>query len=128
MKKSQRGKNRKRRFSLSADNDDNDPILEMIIERQLQEFIKKFGRPPREGEPLFFDPDKDVPAPLSEESLHEGIMAFLDGAPPHIIYAYEKTGRVLLEELRDTYPAEFVAEYQAAIDEYFELKEAGKLP
>jgi hypothetical protein len=100
----------------------------MIINEQLKVFFKKFGRPPREGEPVFFDPDKDVPTEISEESLHDGIMELLKGAPPEIIDAYEKTGRVLLFELRDTYPPEFVAEYEAAIDEYFELQEAGKLP
>lgn len=126
MKKSRRGKNRKQR---SSDVEGLiDARLEVIINEQLKAFIKKFGRPPREGEPVFFDPDKDVPTELSEKIFDDAMESFLEGAPPHIVYAYEKTGRVLLAELRDTYPPEFVAEYDAAIEEYFELKKAGKLP
>jgi hypothetical protein len=49
------------------------------------------------------------------------------GAPPWIIYAYKKTERILLTGLRDTYPPEIVAEYDAAIEEYFELENASKL-
>ena len=40
--------------------------LHKALSDQRIAFVKKFGREPRPGEPIFFDPDKDVPvgAPL----------------------------------------------------------------
>lgn len=34
-----------------------------ILERQRREFMIKFGREPRGSDPVFFDPDSDVPTP-----------------------------------------------------------------
>ena len=34
--------------------------------RQLESFKDKFGREAGPGDPLFFDPDHDVPTPLTE--------------------------------------------------------------
>ena len=44
------------------------------------------------------------------------------GVPPQIIYAYRKTGRLLLEGRRELYPPEAQSEWDAAIDEYFRLE------
>jgi hypothetical protein len=40
-----------------------------VLEMRRVEFERKFGRPPRRGEPLFFDPAADVPRRLSQEAL-----------------------------------------------------------
>ena len=40
--------------------------------------------------------------------------------PPQIIYAYKRTGLLLMEELEDQYPPDAVAEWNAAIGEYFD--------
>lgn len=47
-------------------------------------FIRKFGRPP----------GPDDPRPMPVERAHQGIRELLvaSGAPPEIIYAFEKTG------------------------------------
>lgn len=41
------------------------------------------------------------------------------GTPPHLIYAYEKTGFLLSEDGYKALSREDKAEYDAAIDEYF---------
>jgi len=43
------------------------------IVRQRKLFIEKFGREPGPKDPIFFDPDFDVPTPLSEEKLKRGL-------------------------------------------------------
>jgi hypothetical protein len=127
MKKSQRGKSSKKRNSTSGEEiDRNDPIVKMLLQEQLKAFVEKFGRMPLEGEPIFFDETKDTPTEMDESVVHDAFMFLLKDAPPEIIYAYKKTGRVLLADLRETYPPEFVAEYDAAIAEYFALEKAGK--
>lgn len=115
-----RGIRRRKRFS-------DDPVLNRMLNEQFDAFQKKFGREPKEGDPLFFDPTKDTPTAISEKVLDDAFMFLLEGAHPCIVYAYKKTGRVLMAELRETYPPEVVAEYDAAIAEYFELEKAGKL-
>ena len=43
------------------------PKTDLIMRQQLAAFRKKFGRNPLPGEPVFFDPNEDVPTPLTEE-------------------------------------------------------------
>ena len=44
------------------------------IVRQRKLFIEKFGREPGSKDPIFFDPDFDVPTPLSEAKLKRGLI------------------------------------------------------
>ncbi len=39
------------------------------LKKQHEMFMEKFGREPRSDEPIFFDPDYDVPTPLLESKL-----------------------------------------------------------
>jgi len=81
---------------------------------------------PRPGpnDPLLFDPDKDEPTPIGEARLDAEMLEAMrkTGVAPQIIYAYRKTGRLLLEGGRDLYPPEAQAAWDAAIDEYFRLE------
>ena len=43
------------------------------IVRQRKLFKETFGREPGPKDPIFFDPDFDVPTPLSEEKLKRGL-------------------------------------------------------
>jgi len=43
-----------------------DKELDEAIKRQLESFKEKFGREPGPDDPLFFDPDCDIPTPLTE--------------------------------------------------------------
>lgn len=114
------GRRKRRKFS-------DDPVIDLLLNEQFAAFREKFGRDPKEGEPVFFDPNADAPAPIPDKEIDDAFMLLLKDAPPEVIYAYKKTERVLLADLRDNYPPEVVAEYDAAIAEYFELEKAGKL-
>lgn len=59
---------------------------------------------------------KDRPKKMKKEML--GIMRAA-GIPPHLMYAYEKTGFLLLEEGYEALSPQERAEYDAAVDEYF---------
>jgi len=40
------------------------PELRAALDDQLELFGKRFGRDPQGNEPIFFDPDFDVPTPI----------------------------------------------------------------
>ena len=46
----------------------NDEAL-AALKAQKELFVKKFGREPGPSDPVFFDPDSDVPIPMSEEKI-----------------------------------------------------------
>jgi hypothetical protein len=93
-----------------------------IIERQQQAFREKFGREPGPRDPLFFDPDADTPQPFSlARSLEESTQAMrMAGIRPEVIYAHRKTGLIVTADNRDKLSKEAVAEWETAIDEYFD--------
>lgn len=105
----------------------DNPFIDAILEEQFRTFRKEFGREPGEGDPVFFDPEKDTPTFFSDEDMNEAFMFLLKDAPPNIVYAYKKTGRILLDDLRHQYPPDAIAEFGAPIAEYFELEKARKL-
>ncbi len=39
------------------------------LKKQHEMFLEKFGREPRPDEPIFFDPNNDVPTPLTSSKL-----------------------------------------------------------
>lgn len=106
------------------------PEMEAALKEQRRAFKKKFGRYPKDGDPIFFDPDADTPQPIKPEKMQAEMMKAMKiaGTPADIIYAYRKTGLLLTERHSKNYSAEAKAEWQAAIDEYHSLeqKEASK--
>lgn len=56
---------------LSSTAAENRELHEAMIRQQLESFKEKFGREPGPDDPLFFDPDCDVPIPLSELKLRK---------------------------------------------------------
>src|SRR5262245_44475075 len=103
------------------------PLPQMMrdaLAEQRAAFRAKFGRDPGPNDPLIFDPDKDEPTPIGEARLNAEMLEAMRkaGVPPQIIYAYRKTGRLLLEGRRHLNPPEAQAEWDAAIDEYFRLE------
>jgi len=113
-KKRPRGKGSKDPFSTD---------LREIMRRQIEAFQAKFGRRPKPDEPLFFDPSKDRPAPMEADALRKEILDAMKiaGTPPEIVYAYTKTGMLLNASFTNNYPADNVAEWNAAIDEYYAM-------
>src|SRR5215813_13360938 len=69
------------------------------IEAQLRAFRQKFGRDPRPGEPLIFDPDAIEPAPFPENRMVAEVVEAMQkaGTRPEIVYAFKKTGLLLME-------------------------------
>jgi hypothetical protein len=45
------------------------PRVHAALLEQRKAFIEKFGREPGPGDPVLFDPDKDVPTPISPDRL-----------------------------------------------------------
>ena len=100
-----------------------DPESMDMMQQQLQAFREKFGREPGPDDPIFFDPDADTPQPFRlEKFLEESTEAMVAaGIRPEIIYAHRKTGGLIVtEENLEKLSAEDIAEWEAAIDEYFE--------
>lgn len=93
-----------------------------IVQNQLQEFRVKFGREPGPKDPIFFNPDSLKPEPFrldefSEESEKAMVLA---GIRPEIVYAHRKTGLIVSEESYGKLPKSAQAEWNAAVEEYFE--------
>jgi hypothetical protein len=87
-------------------------------------FIEKFGREPGPDDPLVFDADYDTPVPLTEEKFRARTLEAMraSGTPPHLVYAFEKTGFMVNEQgYKQMSPADR-AEYDAAIKEYFAME------
>jgi hypothetical protein len=97
--------------------------------RKLREaFIEKFGREPGPDDPLIFDEDYDTPVPLSEEKFRAHTLEAMRtaGIPPHLVYAYDKTGFVVNEQGYKQMSPAARAQYIAAIKEYFAIEESQK--
>ena len=84
-----------------------------LLEEQRQKFVQKYGREPGPKDPVFFD----VPHPEQVEHLTVEAMKAA-GLDPAIIYAYEKTGRLVTEDNQQLLSDADLAEWDAAIEEY----------
>ena len=49
------------------------PEMQRALLEQRAAFVAKFGREPGPSDPLFFDPDKDVPTPISADRLERDL-------------------------------------------------------
>jgi hypothetical protein len=99
-----------------------DETTAAIIERQFEAFRAKFGRDPEGDEPIFFDPDCDVPAPFMPSKLEEETVRAMKaaGIHPKFIHAFRRTGRVISEDNLDKLSPEAIDEWNEAIEEYRE--------
>ena len=84
-----------------------------LLEEQRQKFIQKFGREPGPRDKVFFD------MPHPEQVEHMTVQAMKEaGIDPAIIYAYEKTGRLVTEDNQHLLSEADLDEWQEAIEEY----------
>jgi hypothetical protein len=76
------------------------PKLVEHLKRQEQRFIEKFGHPPGPTDPVFFDPHADEPQSMIDEAVDHYLLEAMRkaGIHPALIYAYQKTGRVVTQE------------------------------
>jgi hypothetical protein len=98
-------------------------IADLVIKEQTEAFRRKFGREMSLQDPLFFDPDADLPMPLSDENheqLIEEVTAVMEeaGIHPAHVYAFRKTGRMVSEDNRERLSAAELKEWHAALKEY----------
>lgn len=103
----------------------NEEALEVLL-RQKAKFRQKFGRDPGPHDPLMFDPNSDVPVPYPYDRMKRETLEAMRraGTPPHIIYAYQKTDRLIMEGV--DYPKHIRKEWNAAVEEYFDLERKAK--
>ncbi len=96
------------------------PEVHQAMLRQRERFIDKFGREPGPGDPVFFDPDADKPAPLREEKIDQALSEAvkLAGTPPELAYAFAKTGLLVTEKNIGLLSEEDLKEWQEAVKEY----------
>jgi len=99
-----------------------DEMTAALMREQLEAFRAKFGRDPQGDEPVFFDPNCDVPTPLMPEKMEEDTVRAMEtaGIAPQIIHAYRRTGRLVTEQNQHLLSAEAIDEWNAAVEEYFE--------
>jgi hypothetical protein len=91
-----------------------------LLKKQIALFRKKFGREPKPDEPLFFDPAAAEPRRLQLEPVEANIVKAMKEANihPRLIYAFEKTGRLLSAATLKQLPKADQAEWHAALAEY----------
>ena len=118
---------RQARLSVALEQDPN--LLEALA-LQVEAFRLKFGRDPAEGDPLFFDPQKDEPTTMSADAhctisaeLIEGLVKM---GRPEFGYAYARSGYLVSEDNQDLIPEEGLRDWHAAIREWSEMSAADR--
>ena len=96
------------------------------IAQQKQLFREKFGREPEPEDPLFFDPDSAVPEFLSAESQEETWRVLVQaagesGMDPALVYAMNKTGRIVTKQNMRFLTDADIQEWNDAVDEYHHM-------
>jgi hypothetical protein len=94
-----------------------------ILKRQMAEFKAVFGRKPLGDEPIFVSRYF-----LSKEDMDDQFnrAAKVANVRPEILYATEKTDRIVTKETWELLTGAEQKEWNDAIDEYFKMKESGR--
>jgi hypothetical protein len=97
-----------------------------LLQEQRKAFRQKFGRDPGPNDPVFFDPDADVPIKLASNSMVADVISAMRkaGLPPEIEYAFRKTGLLYLGGDRSLWPKDRIEEWEAAVAEYHLIEQA----
>jgi hypothetical protein len=107
-----------------------DPETAEIITEQKRLFREKFGREPGPKDPLFFDPDAATPQFLSEERQDKLWKSLLQaagdsGIDPALVYAMNKTGRIVTHHNVKFLTDAELQEWNDAVDEYHQKIKSG---
>jgi hypothetical protein len=92
-----------------------------VLQVQRQKFVERFGREPGPDDPVFFD----LPHPEHVEAMMVEDMRAA-GIDPAIIFAFEKTGRLVTEDNQHLIPEKDLAEWDAAVREYEENRRGNR--
>ena len=126
----------RRKRSHQVDQDENCiPInheTAQIIAQQKKLFREQFGREPGPDDPLFVEPNVVVPQFLSDESTDEIWKSLLQaagdsGIDPAIVYAMNKTGRIVTETNLEFLTDSELQEWNDAVNEYDQNIESGEI-
>jgi len=99
-------------------------------------FREQFGREPGLDDPLFFDPGVAAPQFLSDKSTDEIWKSLLQAAGDSgidpaivyaIVYAMNKTGRIVTEANLELQTDSEVQEWSDAVNEYRQKIESGEI-
>jgi hypothetical protein len=95
-----------------------------LLEAQKEKFRAKFKRDFQPQDPLFFDPDLDVPALIPREKLPPEVAAIFEQATIHgaMVYAQVKVGYFLSPMNFDVATDEQQRAWEEAITEFARLK------
>lgn len=90
------------------------------IKGQLHAFEMKFGRPPGPNDPIFFEPDLDVPTPISAQKIEDQMVTTMAiaGIPAYLIWGHMKTGLIPTEDNRHLMSADAKRDWKRAMREY----------
>lgn len=104
------------------------PEMMEALKEQRERFKAKFGRDPGPNDSVFFDPDADEPREYPSERMEEEWIRAMTaaGTSPELIYAYKKTGRMVTEDNKKFLTTEELAEWHAALEEYFDAEDAAE--
>jgi hypothetical protein len=97
-----------------------DGELAEAMREQHVAFVQKFDREPGRDDPLFFDANADTPQPIKPQEVHIAMLQVMSasGMRPEIIYALEKTGRIVTRENMKYLTDAEIAEWNSAIAEH----------
>lgn len=103
-----------------------DKELEEAYADQKAAFRSKFGRDRLPGEPLFFDPDSDVPTFIDPARVLREVGEALSeaGLQPDILHAVARTGFIPSDESFSNLAPDDQAEFRDAVAEYHALHSA----
>jgi len=96
------------------------PETAEALKRQHERFVAKFGRPPGPDDPLFFDPSANEPRRAIDEVLDQQLLEAMHkaGVRQEMIYAYQKTGRIVTDDNRKYLTKAQLKEWTDAVDEW----------
>jgi hypothetical protein len=102
------------------------PEMEATVIQQLARFREKFGREPGPDDPLFFDPDLDVPTPLTAPKIENAVVESMIavGIHPKFIYAYQQAGVLITEDNIDMVDDAAIQDWTDAVERYEALHAA----
>ena len=94
--------------------------LDKVADKQRRLFVEKFGREPTTADPLFFDPDKDVPTEMGDKCIQDNAIeaAALIGVDAAILHAMRKTRMIIYEDNRHLFSKEEWQRWTEAVDEH----------
>lgn len=97
-----------------------------LLRRQRESFVAKFGREPTGDDPLFFDPDQDVPVALDEEAMFAELYAATKraGVDTAFIQAWHEVGYLITDDNRHLFSAHEIEAYEDAVQRAWDRAEA----